>query len=385
MSQARTFVFLINSLGAGGAERSLADILPHLPERGVRPLVACFKSVDVGFEQEVRRAGTEVVILPGRSIPMLAWQLRKLVRRAQPSLLYTALFDAHVVGRLAAMGTGIPVLSNLTNVAYDPARYADPNVNARKLEVLRVIDGWTARHLTAHFHAVSGAVKDSAVEHLGIAPEDVTVVYRGRGRGRLGMPGPERRGAVRISLGIAADAPVLITVGRREYQKGQQYLIEALPNLLANHPGLVVLIAGRDGHASQQLADLAADLGVEDAVRFLGHRSDIGDLLSAADVFVFPSVYEGLGGASLEALAMGLPLVVSDIAPLREVVIPGENGTLVPPADAASLAGAVSELLADPGLRRRYGERSMAIFGERFDENDAIPQSIDLMLRVARR
>ena len=384
MSRPRTFLFVINSLGAGGAERSLADILPHLPGNEVRPIVVCFKSLDVGFEQEVRRAGTEVIILPGRNKSMLVRQLRKIIKRERPSLLYTALFDAHVVGRLAAIGTGVPVLSNLTNVAYDPARYADPNVNARKLRLLRVIDAWTARHLTAHFHAVSSAVKESAVEHLGISPDDVTVVYRGRGRGRLGMPGVERRAAVRASLGIDADAPVVITVGRREYQKGQRYLIEAVPDLLAHHPDLVVLIAGRDGHASQQLANLAASLGVEEVVRFLGHRSDIGDLLAAADVFVFPSVYEGLGGASLEALAMGLPLVVSDIAALREVVSADENGTLVPPGDAGSLADAISELLRDPDLRRRYGDRSMAIFDERFDENDAIPQSIDLMMRVAR-
>jgi glycosyltransferase involved in cell wall biosynthesis len=379
-----TFVYVINSLGAGGAERSLADILPHLPGNGVRPLVVCFKSPDVGFEQEVRDAGTEVVILPGKAMPTLAWQLRRIIRRERPSLIYTALFDAHIVGRLAAMGTNTPVLSNLTNVAYDPARYADPNVNARKLRILRVVDAWTARHLTAHFHAVSGAVKDSAVEHLGINADDVTVVYRGRGRGRLGMPGPERRARVRASLGIEADAPVLITVGRREYQKGQRYLIAAVPEMLRRHPDLTVLVVGRDGHASDELDQLVASLGIADTVQFLGHRSDIGDLLAAADVFVFPSVYEGLGGATLEALAMGLPLVVSDIAALREVVTAGENGILVPPADAGSLAAAIGSLLTDPGLLRRYGERSMSVFEDRFDATDSIPQSIDLMLRVAR-
>ncbi|MGA9596129.1 MAG: glycosyltransferase, partial [Acidimicrobiia bacterium] len=93
----------------------------------------------------------------------------------------------------------------------------------------------------------------------------------------------------------------------------------------------------------------------------------------------------GLGGACLEALAMGLPLVVSDIAALREVVTNGDNGMLVPPADPVALGDAAAVLLADPELRRRYGHRSMAVFAERFDAEDAIPQAIDLMLRVARR
>jgi len=380
----RTFLFVINSLGAGGAERSLADLLPHLTGYRVRPVVVCFKSLAEGFEQEVRDAGTQVIILNAGSMPGRILQLRRILETERPSLLYTALFDAHIVGRFAAIGTGVPVLSNITNVAYDPARFADPNVNPHKLRVLRVIDAWTARHLTAHFHAVSNAVKESAVEHLGIDPGDVTVVYRGRGRGRLGMPGAERRRRVRDALGIDIDAPVVITVGRREYQKGQRYLIEAVPELLERYPALVVLIVGRDGHASNELDSLTRRLGVTSTVRFLGHRTDVGDLLAASDTFVFPSVYEGLGGASLEALAMGLPLVVSDIPALREVVIAGQNGTLVAPADAHDLAAGVADMLADPELRRRYGERSMALFEERFDATDAIPQSIDLMLRTAR-
>ncbi|MDJ0953325.1 MAG: glycosyltransferase family 4 protein [Acidimicrobiia bacterium] len=383
MSEGRTFVFVINSLGAGGAERSLADILPHLPERGVHPLVVCFKAPEVGFEREVRDAGTEVVVLPSGGLLRHIRPLRRIIRRRRPALVYTALFDAHFVGRLAAVGTGVPVLSNLTNVAYDPARFADPRVNTRKLRMLRTIDGWTARHLTAHFHAVSGAVKDSAVTHLGIAGDDVTVVYRGRGRERLGAPGPERRRAVREKLGIPQQAPVVVTVGRQEYQKGHRHLLAAVPALREQFPDLVVLIVGREGHCTGDLCAIVAELQIEEHVRFLGHRTDVADLLSAADVFAFPSVYEGLGGANLEAMAMGLPMVVSDIPALREVVAEGENGLLVPPGDPDALGGAIAGLLADPELRTRYGTRSIEIYEESFQATESIPRTVDLMVRVA--
>ncbi len=383
MSENPTFVIVINSLGAGGAERSLADILPHLHERGVRPLVVCFKTPDVGFEREVREAGTEVVVLPSRSLLDHMRRLRRILRSEKASLVYTALFDAHLVGRIAAIGTGIPVLSNITNVAYAPARYADPNVNARKLRFLRVIDGWTARHLTKHFHAVSGAVKESTVQSLGVDPAAVTVVYRGRGRERLGMPGPERREQTRALLGLGQDVPVLITVGRQEYQKGQRYLLEAMPALAERWPELVALLVGRDGHSSAELRDLASSLELGDRLRFLGHRTDVADLLTAADIFVFPSVYEGLGGASLEAMAMGLPMVVADIPALREVVTPGENGVAVPAADSAALAEAIAGLLSNPEQRRLFGDRSIEIFEERFSAADAIPRSVDLMMEVA--
>ncbi len=383
MSSLPTFLFVINSLGAGGAERSLANILPYLHETGVRPIVACFKTPDVGFEQEVRDAGTDVRVLPGRRLAGRIRDLRKIIRDEHPELVYTALFDAHLAGRLAAVGTGVPVLCNLTNVAYDPARYSDPNVNERRLRVLRVIDGWTARHLATHFHAVSGAVKTSAVASLGVPPEAVTVIHRGRDKQLLGTASPARKARVRASLGMDADAPVVITVGRQEYQKGHRHLLEAVPALADRFPNVEVLIVGREGHTSSELQMLTTSLEIGDRVRFMGHRTDVADLLAAADVFVFPSVYEGLGGASLEAMALSLPIVASDIPALHEVVEADTNGIFVPPGDAFALQTAISRLLADPDLRERFGSNSRMIFERDFDAKESIPRTVDLMNRIA--
>jgi glycosyltransferase involved in cell wall biosynthesis len=378
-----TYLIVINSLGAGGAERSLADILPHLVKSGVHPIVACFKSPDVGFEEEVRSGGIDVRVLDPASMAGEIAQIRRIIRSEKPSLVYTALFDAHIAGRIAATGTGVPVLSNLTNVAYDPARYLDPNVNSRRLRLIRHVDGWTARHLTTHFHAVSGAVKDSAVDSLGVDASSVTVVYRGRHLHRLGSPGSDRKRRVRESLGIASAQDVLISVGRQEYQKGHRYLLEAMPALIERHPDVLVLIVGRTGHSTAELERIVDSLDISDHVRFLGHRTDIPDLLAAADMFVFPSVYEGLGGAALEAMALGLPMVVSDVPALREVVEEGVNGIVVPPADAGALADGIDELLDDESLMARFGVRSREIFEEKFDADDAIPATVELMHRVS--
>jgi glycosyltransferase involved in cell wall biosynthesis len=323
-------------------------------------------------------------VLPGETIQSHIRNLRRIIRQESPRLVYTALFDAHIVGRIAAAGTGVPVLSNLTNVAYDPARYADPNVNAKRLRVLRIVDGWTARHLTSHFHAVSQAVKSSAITSLGVEPEAVTVVYRGRDPQVFGEAGDERRNRARSELGLGAESPVVITVGRQEYQKGQRHLLEAVPLLLEEFPDLEILLVGRQGHASAQLTLLCESLGIEKHVRFLGHRTDIADLLAASDIFAFPSVYEGLGGASLEAMAMELPIVASDIPALREVVENGGNGTLVGPGDSRAIADAIGALLRDRNLRQTYGVRSRAIFDQKFNAAQSIPRTVDLMRRVAR-
>ena len=142
--------------------------------------------------------------------------LRRLIKTERPDLVHTALFDADLAGRLASIGLRVPVMTTLANTAYDDARRGDPNVNARRLMVVKWIDGLTARHLTQHFHAVSQAVKDSTVERLGVPPDRITVVKRGRDETRLGERSPERRSAWQ-ELGLPMSR--VCQCGAQEYQK----------------------------------------------------------------------------------------------------------------------------------------------------------------------
>ena len=118
-------------------------------------------------------------------------------------------------------------------------------------------------------------------------------------------------------------------------------------------------------------------------MRFLGHRDDAPEVLAAADVFVFPSLYEGLGGALIEAMALGLPIVASDLPAIREVVEPGSNALLVEPGSPADLADAIVALADDPERRRRMGARSRAIFEDRFTLERSARRMLDLFERVA--
>ena len=265
----RRILFVINSFGAGGAERSLVELLPGLTAGGVEPVIACLRRHDVGFEDEVRTAGHDVRLLPDGGWITHIRALRSLIKELQPALIYTSLFDADITGRFAAWGLGIPVMTNLANTAYDPVRLLDPNIDARKLRLVRSIDGFTSRHLTDYFHAVSQAVKDSTVETLGVDPERVFVVKRGRNPERLGEPGAERRRSMRSDLGLSDEAEVIITVGRQEYQKGHRYLIDAFAGLAVRRPDAVLLIVGREGNMTaaleQQVAGL--DLGPDPVAR----------------------------------------------------------------------------------------------------------------------
>lgn len=309
-----------------------------------------------------------------------------MIRDEKPRLLHTTLFDADIVGRLAAMGTRVPVLTTLANTTYDAARVAgDANLSRGKLNLVRAVDAMTARGLTDHFHAVSEAVKESAVKHLGINPDKVTVVRRGRDPVRLGRRTEDRRRMAREKLGFGPDARLVLTVGRHEYQKGQVYLIEAFAALSARQPTAVLLVAGREGNATATLHRKTQENGVADRVRFLGHRADVGDLMSAADVFAFPSLWEGLGGGLIEALALEVPIVSSDLTATREVVgEDGSSGILVAPGDVNALASAIEALLDDPELRRQAVGRSRKRFETEFLLADRSQDLIELMNRVAR-
>lgn len=370
--------FVIDSLRVGGAERSLAELLPHFVDGGISTTVVCLRKPKGDTDPDVELPGREVVFLRGRGLWSWIGAFRQLLRARRPDIVHTTLFESHMVGRVGAAGTGIPVLSSLVGMPYDASRWRDPRVNHLALRVVRALDRWTARSLTSHFHAITYAVRDAYVQSLGLSPERVTVIERGRDRARLGSPSSERRHAVRETLGLGMHHEVLINVARQDYAKGQVFLLEAFAHLAARRPNLVLLIAGRDGTQTPVLRRLHARLGLGEGVRFLGHRADVPDLLAASDVFVFSSLSEGLGGAVIEAMALGLPVVASDLPALREVVEVGRTGDLVEPASAVALATAVERLLDSEARRAAYGERAIQRFHERFEISCSAQRMITL-------
>lgn len=381
-----SYLFLINSLSPGGAERSLVELLAPLARTGVSPILICLNRSEVGFQQEVVDGGFDLRFIETGNLLGRVRELRSIIRSESPRLIHTTLFDSDLVGRLAAIGTGVPVITTLANTTYDPARIAgDANLNPAKVGLVKMIDRVTARMLTDHFHAISNAVKDSAVTHLGIDPGKVTVVPRGRDPERLGRRTEERRQSARETLGIGEDQAIVLTVGRHEYQKGQMHLIDAFANVLRRHPSTVLVIAGRDGNATETLHRRTDELALADRVLFLGHRSDVGDLMAAADVFAFPSLWEGLGGVLIEALALEVPIVSSDLDATREVVGgDGTSGLLVPPDDPASLASTIGDLLDDSQFRKRVVSDSRRRFEAKFLLDDRSAELIEVLGKVAR-
>jgi glycosyltransferase involved in cell wall biosynthesis len=368
--------YVIDSLAPGGTERSLVELLPHLMTRGVDPMVACLATTEETLEPMVRSHGIRLEMIDASSRLATVRTLRALFRRERPELIHTALFESDVAGRLGAAGSGIPVLTTLAGPTYEPGRLDDARVRPSRLWAARAIDGWTARRLTRRLHAVSEAVKRSAVRSLRVDPERVVVIPRGRDPRLLGEPSEPRRRAARERLGARKDAELVLAAGRQELPKGHRYLVEAATAL--HRPQARILVAGRAGGESRALQDLVLRRRLEGRVSFLGHREDVADLLAASDVFVMPSVREGAPGALIEAMAMAVPIVASNLPTIREILEHERSALLVPTKDPAAIAAAIDRLLGDPDLRARLATEARRLFQDRFTIEAIAGRMVDL-------
>lgn len=347
-------LYAIDSLAAGGAERSLAALATAYPALGIELEVVALAERE-GVQEDLLAAGARLTSLEGTGG---RWarvaRLTELIRDRRPALVHTTLFEADVVGRIAARRAHVPVVSSLVNTAYGPEHLQDPGVRRSRLRAAQLTDAITCR-LTARMHAVSTFVADTMSARLRYPRDRVDVIPRGRDPEQLGTRTSERRAAARARLAIDDSTPLVVAVARHEHQKGLDVLLEATPLVAARVPSVRVVVAGREGGQSRDLRDRARGLGIEARVELLGARDDVADLLSAADAFVLPSRREGLPGAVIEAMALEAPIVASHLPQVREVV-DESMAVLVTVDESDTLATAIADVLTD-----RAGARERAV------------------------
>ncbi len=182
-------------------------------------------------------------------------------------------------------------------------------------------------------------------------------------------------------LGFEGSQPLIGTIARLHRQKGLEFFLRAVTLVRDRFPEVRAIVAG-GGELRERLEKMSGRLGLEENVVFLGERSDIPDLLSILEVFVLPSLWEGLPYALVEAAAMAKPIVATDINGVREVIRDGETGLLVPPGDPAALAGAISGLLLDKGRAGRLGVEARERIPAQFEISRMISEIQSLYLRI---
>ena len=366
--------------GTGGAERSLIVAAPYYRDLGVRLTVAVFSDGPTNVAA-LEAAGAEVIDLADcRSHGELVLAVRRLLRGRRPDLLHTMHVDADVIGRIAAIGTGVPVMSSIAGMRAPVGRSDEwRQVLARR------IDSLTARFACDHLHAVTPGVAAGVVRELGVRPERVSVVQRGRDGAALGVVSAERRAAARRRIGVAEGAPMLIAAGRHYPAKNHVLVVEVAGRLQRTRPDLVLAIAGADGPETEAIERVRAATPHPEQILLLGHRDDVADLIAAADVFVSPSLTEGAAGAVLEAFAIGTPVVATEAAGgLDGLVRPEVDLLQVPNSDPAEMQEAIERLLSDRELADRLTASAGELFDREFRLESNAPKLVELSLEVMR-
>ena len=378
-------MFVIDCLGASGAERSTAALLPLLRARGHQVQVVTLYDSGFGDEDVLRSDGFNITPLTSTRYLGRVRELRERVQRFRPDIVHTALSASDLVGRAAAWRTGARVVSSVVNTPYDPRRFADQAIRPWKLRIVQLLDAATAHAFVTRLHAVSDGVADAAARTLRFDRSRITVVERGRSRDTLGEPSAGRRNRIRAQLGIADDVELVLSVGRHEYQKAHDDLVEAMAAVLSERAESRLLLAGRDGNATPALrAALAAHPDVDAATSVLGHRGDVADLMVAADVLVISSRYEGTAGVALEAMALECPIVCTDVEGVRGILDDMGNAVLVPVGSTDAIGRGIVGVLADGDLRSRLRARGRADFERRFTI-DVAAEAMIAMYRSALR
>ena len=376
---------VIESLGCGGAERQLINNLKAI-DKGCFVNAVCFLFDREDLRPELVRHGIPVYRL-GMSSPYDwrkgLWGLREIIKEGQFGVIHTELYWANIYGRICGrLFSDAKIVTTIHEPTYEPQILKDdPNLKPWKLTLVRTLDGLTGALCNHRFIACSEFVKRSAVKRLGYRPDNIKVIYNSIDLGSFGKDCSGQVVSLRRELGLDHREAILVNVGRLVPQKGQRYLIMAMPKVLDEQSSAKLLLVG-GGPMETELQKLAQDLGVEEAIRFLGTRHDVPAILQLSDLFVFPSLSEGLGVALLEAMAMRRPCIASNITAIPEVVEDGRSGILVEPQRPDQLANAVLSLINDPKRRQAMGARGRQIVEETFSINVSIRLLENLYERV---
>lgn len=332
--------------GISGSEAHLLSLLPALRERGWDVRFLMLHEEEPGaweFASRLEEAG-----IPVRGIrierdvdPLAFWRLHRAIAHERPTILHTHLVHADIYGLVAGAAARVPILIS-TKHGFN---------EFRERPSFALADRSVARLARAHI-AISAGLARYLAETEGFDRRAFEIVHYGI------EPGPEPRP-------YAGGAPVVLCIGRLIPVKGHIVLLRALARALQEVPELELRIAGR-GPLEPVLRVLAHELGIAGSVRFLGQVTPIQPALEDALGVVVPSLGEGFGMVALEAMERARPVVAAAIGGLSELVLDGETGYLVEPAEAQELAAAIVRLVRDPRRAEAMGaagrERALASF-----------------------
>lgn len=341
-------VHVIHCLKMGGLENGLVNLINQLPKDRFRHAVVCIEDFSE-FRNRILDSNVAVYAMHRSAIGTVRLRLRlfELLRRLRPDIVHSrnlSGLDALLPARLA----GIATLHSEHGFEVD-----NLNGKARKPTLLRCLHA----PLVNRYVTVSQQLRALHIEEFGMRPSKVTHICNGVDTTRF-WPPSSRRDDLLPAAFLAENSFVVGTVGRVQPIKDQATLLHAMAALVRRCPGLrprLRLAVVGDGPLLGELRHLANSLGIEDLVWFAGARNDVAELLQALDLFVLPSLGEGISNTLLEAMATGLPTLATAVGGNVELLEAGVCGDTFGPGDMHALAAAIERYAVNPAMCRAHG------------------------------
>lgn len=372
---------LITRLIRGGAQFNTLYTAAHtaIPDRDVRTVVAAGPSHDPGGDllAEAAELGVELAAVPHFVRRISLWhdalallETYRLIKRLRPTIVHTHTSKAGFVGRVAARFARVPCVIHTPHGAIHQGYFKSPWRVRMYVRLERFVTRWC----DAVVCLTNGEKRDW--HDVDVVHSRTEIIPSGVDLATFAQP--TRPGAaIRDEMGLEDDARIIGYVGRLVELKGIDYLVQAMPAIIASEPKAVLLILG-DGEQRQALHNLATELGVQDCVVFAGARDDVPNLLAIMEVAVLPTICtEAMGRVLVEAAAAGKPVVATRLGGVEDIVVDNETGLIVAPEDAAALSAAIGRVLADPAFAATMGAAAR-IRAERFSL-DAMMQKLNAL------
>ncbi|HEU5422410.1 MAG TPA: glycosyltransferase [Nitrolancea sp.] len=354
----QTILYPVNQLRIGGAEQQLLELVRRIDKTRFQAIVAPLYPGGPLDPEFHALPGVEVVELNrrGKADPSPLWRLASLMRRRRVDIVQPFLSPATFFGLLPALAVRTPVMVVTERCGVRKERGIG-------YKTYRTVEDWLSRAADALVpNSQAGA---TMLLERGLPAAKIRVIYNGINLERL-----EANSAAvaehRAGLGVPAGGAVAGILASLTQPKGHDVLLRAVAELAHRQPGLRLAVIG-DGPLRAALESQAAELGIADRVTFFGYQRRVADYLAACDLLVSASRdNEGCSNAILEAMALGVPVIATDIGGNRELVGHRETGYLVPVGDAPALADTIDGLLQYPLEAQRIVSAARAMVHQRF-------------------
>ncbi|MHB8711794.1 MAG: glycosyltransferase family 4 protein [Trichloromonadaceae bacterium] len=352
---------ITHDLAIGGLQKVVVNICRNIDREKYKISVLCLRNLGP-LADEIAELGIKIILLPqskNKTDYLSFLKIAKVLSSEKVDLIHTHNTQPFIEGTLGSLISG----GKRSIIHTDHSRPFPDKFRYMFAE-------WLVSHFVYKIVGVSKNTVKNLSKYEKISKKRLVLIENGVDRTKFKYT--KKKEQLKKIIGISSDSIVLGVITRLESVKGVDYLIKAMPNVIQNYPNAHLLVVG-DGGEMKKLKAEVFNLNICHNVTFLGFRNDIPDILNILDIYILPSISEGLPMGLLEAMAVGCPIIASRVGGVPEILKHKDNALLVEPGRSEELATSIKQLIKSPSLRKRLSAK----VSEDFDEKYSVKQMVD--------